>query len=114
MVTVICPPGSPTYTGSAITPACTATATGAGSLSVSVTQVNFSNNTSAGRDTTSTCGWSDAIRTANHGSANFTIAQAPSTVTVICPPGSPTYTGSARTAGRRGREKGRGRWSAYD
>ena len=48
-VTVTCPAGPYTYTGSALTPGCTATATGAGNLSVDVTDsIAFTDNTNPG------------------------------------------------------------------
>ena len=90
---VTCPAGPFVYTGSAITPACTASTTGAGGLSVSPT-VTFADNTDAGEATASATYAGDANHTGSSDSATFTIDKAPSTVTLICT--SPvTYTGSA-------------------
>ena len=87
-----------TYTGSALTPACTATATGAGSLSVNATDsIVFSDNTNAGTANVSASYGGDSNHTGTTGSTTFTINKATSTVTVTCPAGPYTYTGSALT-----------------
>ena len=97
-VSVTCPDGPYTYTGSALTPACTATATGAGGLSVDVTDsIVFTDNTNAGTATASASYDGDTNHSGNTGFANFTINKATSTVSVTCPDGPYTYTGSALT-----------------
>jgi len=75
---------------------CTATVTGAGGLSQSLT-VSYTNNTNAGTATASASFSGDGNHTGNNGSATFTISLAPSTVTVTCSPTSLQYTGSALT-----------------
>ena len=90
---VSCPTGPFVYTGSPITPACTASTTGAGSLSASPT-VTFAGNTNAGSATASASYPGDTNHEPSKGSATFTIDQATSAVTLICT--SPvTYTGAA-------------------
>ena len=96
-VTVTCTTGAPyTYTGSPQTP-CTAEATGAGMSPVDVTSsLVYANNTNAG-PATADASWSgDTNHTGNTGAGGFTIGQASSTVTVICP-ASVEYTGLAQT-----------------
>jgi MBG domain (YGX type)/Bacterial Ig-like domain (group 3)/Carboxypeptidase regulatory-like domain len=96
--TIDCTAGAPfTYTGSAITP-CTATATGAGGLNVSVPPVNYTNNVNAGAATASTTYGGDANHDGSTGNGGFTINKASSTTTIDCTAGAPfTYTGSAIT-----------------
>ena len=90
---VTCPAGPFVYTGSPITPACSASTTGAGGLSASPT-VSFTANTNAGTATASAEYPGDANHAGSTGSTTFTIEKAPSTVTLICT--SPvTYTGGA-------------------
>jgi hypothetical protein len=84
-----------TYTGSAIEP-CTATATGAGGLSESVTVV-YTDNTDAGTAGASATYAGDPNHDGSNDSETFTIDKAGSTTTVTCT--SPqTYTGSAISA----------------
>ena len=77
-MTVTCP-ASVTYNGAAQTP-CTATVTGAGGLSQSLT-VNYTNNTNVGTATASASFAGDANHAAGSNSANFTIDQAAVTAT---------------------------------
>src|SRR5439155_1235378 len=91
--TVTCPP-SVTYDGAPQTP-CSATVTGAGGLSQSLT-VSYSNNTNAGTATASASFGGDANHNGSSDSKTFTIDQASSTTTVTCP-ASVTYTGAAQT-----------------
>jgi hypothetical protein len=93
-VTVTCP-DSRTYTGSAIEP-CTARATGAGGLDSSLT-VSYSSNVDAGTATASATYGGDSNHLGDSGSSTFTIAKAPSTVTVSCAAGPFTFNGSAQT-----------------
>lgn len=91
--TLTCPV-SVTYDGSAQTP-CTASVTGAGGLSDSVTPV-YSGNTDAGTaDATATYA-GDANHSGSADTKHFTIDPASSTVTVTCPV-SQTYTGLAQS-----------------
>ena len=92
--TAVTCPASETYTGSAIEP-CTATATGAGGLSQSVT-VLYANNTNAGSATASATYGGDANHDGSTGNGGFTITKASSTTTVTCP-ASETYAGAAIT-----------------
>jgi hypothetical protein len=78
-VTVNCP-ASVFYTGVAQTP-CTATVTGAGGLSQPLT-VSYTNNINPGTATASASFAGDANHAASSNSANFTISQAPATVTL--------------------------------
>jgi DNA/RNA endonuclease G (NUC1) len=89
--TVTCP-ASETYTGSAFEP-CTASYSGAGGLSGSLTPI-YENNINAGSATASATFGGDANHDGSTGSGGFTIAKASTTTTVICP-ASQTYTGSA-------------------
>ena len=93
--TVTCGAGPFTYDGSAQTP-CSATVTGAGGLSQSLT-VNYSNNTNAGTATASATFAGDSNHTGSTDSKNFTIDKASSTTTVTCGAGPFTYDGSAQT-----------------
>ena len=92
--TINCPTNV-TYTGTALTP-CSATATGAGGLSVSVPVV-YGNNTNAGTATANATYAGDANHTGSTATQKtFTIDKASSTTTVTCPTSVP-YTGSALT-----------------
>ncbi|NHA66583.1 PxKF domain-containing protein [Phycicoccus flavus] len=71
---VTCPAGPFPFTGSPITPACTARATGAGGLDVAVTPVTFANNTAVGTATASASYAGDGNHTGSSGSATFSIA----------------------------------------
>jgi hypothetical protein len=88
-VTVTC--SNATYTGSAHE-TCTAIATGAGNLSVTLTPT-YSNNVSAGTASASAHFAGDAFHTESDGSGTFIIKKATSAVTVTC--SDATYTGSA-------------------
>ncbi|HEY3335388.1 MAG TPA: hypothetical protein VGK16_09170, partial [Candidatus Limnocylindrales bacterium] len=94
LTTVTCPTNV-TYTGSAQTP-CSASVTGAGSLSQTVT-VTYSNNADAGSATAAAFYAGDANHTGSSDSKTFTIDKASSTTTVSCTAGPFTYTGSAQT-----------------
>ena len=94
--TVTCPADPSVYTGSAITPGCTATTTGAGGLSVHPT-VTFADNTNAGTATASASYAGGADHLPSSGSTTFVIAKAPTTTSVTCSAGPFTYTGSAYT-----------------
>ena len=94
-VTVICPVVAQPYTGSAQTP-CTASYTTSDGLSGPLTPT-YSNNTNVGTATASATYAGDANHAGNTNSANFTISQATSTVTVTCPAAPLPYTGSAQT-----------------
>ena len=74
-VTVVCPSGPFYFTGTPITPACTATATGAGGLSVGVTPVTFSNNEKVSANATASAATygGDANHLGSTGSTTFTI-----------------------------------------
>jgi hypothetical protein len=89
--TVTCP-ASQTYTGSAIEP-CTASYSGAGGLSGSLTPV-YANNINAGSATAGATFGGDANHDGSTGNGGFTIIKAATTTTVICT-ASQTYTGSA-------------------
>jgi hypothetical protein len=89
-VTVNCP-ASVTYNGLAQTP-CTATATGVGGLSQSLT-VNYSSNTNAGPATASATFAGDANHTGSSNSGGFNINAAP--VTATAGSYSSVYDGSA-------------------
>jgi Bacterial Ig-like domain (group 3)/Lamin Tail Domain/Divergent InlB B-repeat domain len=88
---VTCPP-SQTYTGAAIEP-CTASYSGAGGLSGTLTPT-YSNNINAGSATASATYGGDANHESSTGNAGFTINKASSTTIVTCP-ASQTYTGAA-------------------
>ena len=93
--TAITCPASVTYDGTAQTP-CSATATGAGGLSASVT-ASYGNNTQAGTATADATYPGDANHDGSTASqATFTIAKAASATTITCPP-SVTYDGTAQT-----------------
>jgi hypothetical protein len=94
-VSVICNPTTVTYTGSAQTP-CSASATGAGGLNQTLT-VDYSNNTNAGTANASASYAESANHLGNTGSATFTIAKAPVTVSVVCSPATVTYNGDPQT-----------------
>ena len=85
-------PASETYTGTAIEP-CTATATGAGGLTQTVTPVTYTNNINAGTATAAATFVGDANHEPSTGNGGFMIAKASSTTTVNCPV-IETYTGS--------------------
>jgi len=91
--TVNCP-ASQTYTGAAIEP-CTASYSGAGGLSGTLTPT-YLNNTDAGSATASATYAGDANHEGSTGNAGFTINKASSITTVTCP-ASETYTGAALT-----------------
>jgi hypothetical protein len=93
-VAVTCP-DSRTYTGSAIEP-CTARATGAGGLDSAIA-VSYASNVDAGTATASATYGGDSNHLGDSGSSTFTIAKAPSTVTVSCAAGPFTFNGSAQT-----------------
>ena len=97
-VTIDCTVGAPyIYNGAAQTP-CTAKATGANGLNQPLT-VTYTNNTNAGTATASASFAGDANNAASTPTpttVNFSIAQAPPTVTIICP-ASEVYTGSPQT-----------------
>jgi len=76
---VACGAGPFTYNGSAQTP-CTATVTGAGGLSQSLT-VSYTNNTNAGTATANASFTGDANHTGSSSSANFTITRKAASVT---------------------------------
>jgi hypothetical protein len=92
-VTVTCPT-SVTYTGSAKTP-CSATVTGAGGLSESVT-VSYSDNTNAGPATASASYAGDANHSGDSDSTGFTIDKANATIDVTGY--TETYDGQPHTA----------------
>src|SRR5206468_3468128 len=92
-VTVTCP-ASVTFTGSAID-ACTASYTGAGGLSGSLTPA-YTDNTNVGTATASASYAGDANHDTASNSATFAIGKAPVTVSVSCPAGV-TFTGSPLT-----------------
>ena len=93
-VAVTCP-DSRTYTGSAIEP-CTARATGAGGLDAAIA-VSYASNVNAGTATASATYGGDPNHLGDSGSSTFTIAKAPSTVTVSCAAGPFTFNGSPQT-----------------
>ncbi|MBC9822515.1 PxKF domain-containing protein [Terrabacter sp. MAHUQ-38] len=95
-VTVTCTAGPFVYTGAAFTP-CSATATGAGGLNVPVAPVSYADNTNAGSASAYATYDGDANHTGSTGDNTFTIAKAPSTVTVTCTAGPFVYTGTAFT-----------------
>jgi hypothetical protein len=92
--TVVSCPASVTYNGSAQT-LCTASVTGAGGLSQTLT-VSYSNNTNAGTASASASYAGDANHKSSSDSKNFTIDKAPSTTAVTCT-ASVTYDGTAQT-----------------
>src|SRR5207237_450958 len=92
--TVVTCPVSTTFTGAALT-LCTATVTGADSLSQSAT-VSYTNNVNVGTATASASFAGDANHGASNGSATFAIDAATSTTVVTCPV-STTFTGAALT-----------------
>ncbi|MFC7596373.1 PxKF domain-containing protein, partial [Terrabacter sp. GCM10028922] len=96
LVTVTCTAGPFVYTGTAFTP-CSATATGAGGLNVPVSPVTYGSNTNAGTATASATYGGDANHEGSTGGGAFTIAKAPSTVTVTCTAGPFVYTGTQFT-----------------
>src|SRR5207253_127014 len=91
--TAVTCPASVTYTGAAQEP-CTASVTGAGGLSQSLT-VSYLNNTAAGTATASASFAGDANHTASSDSKTFTIDKVASTTAVVCPANVP-YTGAAQ------------------
>jgi hypothetical protein len=88
-------PASVTYTGSVLEP-CTASATGAGNLTVSVTPVSYTNNTNVGTAGASATYGGDANHDGSTGTGTFTIAKASSSTVITCP-SSVTYNGAAQT-----------------
>ena len=73
-VKVTCPTGPFYFTGTPITPACTATATGAGGLYVDVTPVTFSDNVKVGSGATASANYpGDDNHSSSTGSTTFTI-----------------------------------------
>lgn len=94
-VTVNCP-ASETYAGSAIEP-CTASFSGAGGLSGTLTPT-YMNNVNSGSATASATYGGDPNHDGSTGNGGFTINQASSTTTIDCTAGAPfTYTGSPIT-----------------
>ena len=93
-VTVTCP-ASVVFDGSAQTP-CTATVTGAGGLSQGL-PVEYASNTHAGTAGASAAFDGGTNHLPSTGSATFTVAKAPTTVTVTCADGAYHYTGSPVT-----------------
>ncbi|WP_323097567.1 PxKF domain-containing protein [Intrasporangium sp. YIM S08009] len=94
-VDLSCTPTTVTYTGQAQTP-CTATATGAGITTPVALTVAYADNTDAGTATVTARWAGDANHTPSDATTTFTIAQAPSTVSLVCP-ASHVYTGAAIT-----------------
>ena len=90
--TVICPT-SVTYDGTAQTP-CSATVTGAGGLSQSLS-VSYTDNTNAGTASASASFAGDSNHDGSNDSKTFQIDKAASTTIVTCP-SSVTYNGSAQ------------------
>src|SRR5206468_11737302 len=90
-IVVTCP-ASQTFTGAALT-VCSATVTGAGGLSQSLT-VTYSDNVNVGTATAVASFAGDSSHDGSTGSATFTIVKAGSAVTVSCP-ASVAFTGSA-------------------
>src|SRR5207245_4651161 len=84
--TVTCPASVP-YIGAAQTP-CTVSVTGAGGLNLTPTPT-YTNNTNAGTATASYTFVGDANHTGSSDSKTFTIDQAGSTTTVLCPASVP-------------------------
>src|SRR5207244_7996042 len=93
--TVNGPAGPYTYNGSAQSP-CSASVTGAGGLSQSLT-VTYSDNANAGQATASASYGGDTNHDGSNDSQHFTIDKAASTTTVTCPAGPYTYNGSAQS-----------------
>src|SRR5437867_6492701 len=94
--TVSCPATAQTYAGAPLNP-CTASYSGAGGLSGSLTPT-YSDNINVGTATARASFTGDANHTGSSATGSFTIGQAPSTVTVTCTARAPyTYTGSAQT-----------------
>src|SRR5213592_5057791 len=94
--TVSCPATAQTYAGAPLNP-CTASYSGAGGLSGSLTPT-YSDNINVGTATARASFTGDANHTGSSATGSFPIGQAPSTVTVTCTAGAPyTYTGSAQT-----------------
>ena len=93
--TVTCEAGPFVYTGLEQTP-CTASVTGAGGLSETLT-VSYSNNVSAGTATASASYAGDANHEVSSDSKTFVIGKAASTTTVTCGAGPFVYTGLEQT-----------------
>lgn len=91
--TVTCD-GPQTYTGAAIN-TCSAVATGAGNLSVSITPT-FSSNVNAGTASATAVYDGDANHDGSSGASSFTINKANTSIAISCPV-SQTYTGAAQT-----------------
>jgi hypothetical protein len=89
--TIVTCPASITYDGSAQEP-CSATVTGAGGLSESLT-VSYSNNTNAGTASASASYPGDANHFGSDDAESFTIDKASSTTTVTCEAGPHVFTG---------------------
>lgn len=94
-VTVTCPVGAQPYTGSAQTP-CTASYLTSDGLNGPLTPI-YSNNTNAGLASASASYAGDANHAASNNSANFTISQVSSTITVTCPVAVQPFTGTPQT-----------------
>src|SRR3989449_75863 len=80
--TVSCPATAQTYAGAPLNP-CTASYSGAGGLSGSLTPI-YSDNINVGTATARASFTGDANHTGSSATGSFTIGQAPSTVTVTC------------------------------
>ena len=92
MVTVTCPGAPQPYTGLAQTP-CTASYSGAGGLSGSLTPT-YANNTNVGTATVSASWGGESNHTGNTGSGSFSISQAAGSVSINNIPVSAEYGGS--------------------
>ena len=92
ITTVTCSDGPLYYTGSAFEPPCTASVTGPGGLSQSLT-VSYTNNVNAGLATASASYAGNANYEASNGSDTFTINKAATSTTVTCAAGPFYYTG---------------------
>src|SRR5256712_111036 len=84
--TVSCPATAQTYAGAPLNP-CTASYSGAGGLSGSLTPI-YSDNINVGTATARASFTGDANHTGSSATGSFTIGQAPSTVTVTCTAGA--------------------------
>src|SRR4029078_11070877 len=88
-------PAAAPYSVSRLTP-CSATATGAGALSVPVTPVTYTNNTNVGTANASAMYAGDANHNGSTGKPTFAADQAASVTAVNCP-SAVTYDGTAQT-----------------
>ncbi|AHG88819.1 hypothetical protein J421_1282 [Gemmatirosa kalamazoonensis] len=93
-VAVSCP-ASVVYTGGALAP-CTAAVSGPGTVT-GAAALTYAANTNAGSASVSASYPGDANHDGSAGTGGFTIAKAPSTVTVTCTPATLTFDGTART-----------------